>query len=218
MVVVGARAALLSGGSVGFMYDTRDSEFVTRSGIFYQLGVAGTLGSMEHVGYGEVATVLSHYAPLGGPFVFAMRFVTSLQFGRIPFFDLAQAGTFEPQYLLGGENGVRGVPQGRYAGRIKVGTNLEVRGTPFPRFTILGERLRIGTTTFFDAGRVWSDYAVISPADGNAIGLKYGVGAGIFLQWGEAAIFRVEAAYSPDAVSENPQLPLGIYVSDGLMF
>jgi hypothetical protein len=44
------------------------------------------------------------------------------------------------------------------------------------------------------------------------------VGGGLFLQWGEAAIFRIEAAYSPDAVSENPKLPLGLYVSDGLMF
>jgi hypothetical protein len=97
-------------------------------------------------------------------------------------------------------------------------TNLEVRGTPFPRFTILGQRFRIGTTVFFDAGRVWSDYAVISPADGNTLGLKYGVGGGLFIQWGEAAIFRFEAAYSPDATSENPLVPIGIYVSDGLMF
>ena len=71
---------------------------------------------------------------------------------------------------------------------------------------------------FVDVGRVWSDYAIISPADGNSIGLKYGIGAGVFLQWGEAAIFRVEVAYSPDAESENPGFPVGIYVSDGAMF
>jgi hypothetical protein len=44
------------------------------------------------------------------------------------------------------------------------------------------------------------------------------VGGGLFLQWGEAAIFRLEAAYSPDAESENPGFPVGIYVSDGVMF
>jgi len=38
------------------------------------------------------------------------------------------------------------------------------------------------------------------------------------MQWGEASIFRVEVAYSPDAESANPGFPLGIYVSDGLMF
>jgi hypothetical protein len=67
-------------------------------------------------------------------------------------------------------------------------------------------------------GRAWSDYSAISRADGNLVGLRFGVGGGAFLQWGEAAIFRVEVAYSPDAVSENPNLPIGIYVADGMMF
>jgi len=217
-VPIGADNAFLAGLAAGVMYDTRDSEFVTRRGVFYQVGAGATVGSSDRVFYGEASAVLAHYAPLGGPFTFASRFVLSFEFGRVPFYDLAQGGVFESQYLLGGETGVRGVPQGRYAGRVKVLSNLEVRATPFPRFTLLGERFRIGTTTFFDAGRVWSDYAVISPADGTKLGLKFGVGGGLFLQWGEAAIFRVEAAYSPDAVSENPALPLGIYVSDGLMF
>jgi outer membrane protein assembly factor BamA len=217
-VPVGAENAFLTGLAAGVMYDTRDSEFVTRRGVFYQLGLGATVGSAERVGYGEAAAVLSHYAPLVGPFLFASRFVLSFQFGRVPFYDLAQGGVFEPQYLIGGETGVRGVPQGRYVGRVKVASNIEVRSLPFPRFKLFGSQFRIGTTTFFDAGRVWSDYAVISRADGSTFGLKYGIGGGIFLQWGEAAIFRIEAAYSPDAVSENPQLPLGIYVSDGLMF
>jgi hypothetical protein len=216
--VYGGRPALLAGLGAGVMVDTRDSEFVTRRGIFYQVGLGATLGSTESLAYGNASAVLSHYAPLPGPFVFASRFVASFQFGRVPFYDLAEGGTFEPQYLLGGESGVRGVPEGRYAGLVKVVANTEIRATPFPRFIFLGQRMRIGTTAFFDAGRVWSQYAMISPADGATLGLKYGAGGGIFLQWGEAAIFRIEAAYSPDAESENPKLPLGIYVADGLMF
>ncbi|MGH7439732.1 MAG: BamA/TamA family outer membrane protein [Polyangiaceae bacterium] len=217
-VTYGGSAMGLAGLTVGAMYDTRDSEFVTRQGIFYQVGVGPTLGTAEGVAFGEASVVLAHFAPLPGPFVFASRFVASFQFGRIPFYDLAQGGNFEPQYLLGSENGVRGVPFGRYAGPIKIMTNLEIRATPFPRFKLLGQRLRIGTSTFFDAGRTWNEYKVISAADGDTLGLKYGVGGGIFLQWGEAAIFRIEAAFSPDAESENQNLPVGIYVSDGLMF
>jgi hypothetical protein len=110
------------------------------------------------------------------------------------------------------------VPQGRYAGLVKVFTNIEIRATPFPRFHLLGQRLRIGTTTFVDAGRAWEGYGVDPARDGTTLGLKYGIGGGLFLQWGEAAIFRLEAAYSPDAESENPGFPLGVYVSDGLMF
>jgi hypothetical protein len=214
----GGRSALLAGIAAGAIVDTRDSEFVTRRGIFYQVGLGATVGSNESLAYGNASAVLSHYAALPGPFIFASRFVASFQFGRVPFYDLAQGGTFEPQYLFGSESGVRGVPDGRYAGLVKVVANTEIRATPFPRFDLFGQHLRIGTTTFFDAGRVWSQYAIISPADGTTLGLKYGVGGGLFLQWGEAAIFRIEAAYSPDAVSENPSLPIGIYVADGLMF
>jgi outer membrane protein assembly factor BamA len=216
--VIGREAALLGTLAVGGIIDTRDSEFVTTRGIYYQVGLAATAGSAEGVSYGEVSAVLSHYAHIAAPIIFASRFVASFRFGRVPFYDLQQGGAFEGEWLLGGDGGVRGVPQGRYAGLVKAIANLEMRTTPFPRFRIWSEHFRLGTTTFFDAGRVWSDYKWISPADGTSIGLKFGVGGGLFLQWGEAAIFRVEVAYSPDAVSENPGFPLGVYVADGLTF
>jgi hypothetical protein len=38
------------------------------------------------------------------------------------------------------------------------------------------------------------------------------------LRWGQAGVFRLEAAYSPDAVSENPNFPIGLYLEDGVMF
>jgi hypothetical protein len=31
-------------------------------------------------------------------------------------------------------------------------------------------------------------------------------------------MLRIEAAYSPDAVSENPSFPIGLYVEDNVMF
>jgi outer membrane protein assembly factor BamA len=216
--VLGSPSMPLTGIAAGLMIDTRDNEFVTTRGVFYQLGVGATVGTSENVSFGEASAVLAHYAPLGGPLIFASRVVASFEFGRVPFYDLAQGGVFEPQYLLGGETGVRGVPMGRYAGKVKVIANTEVRALPFPRFTVLNQRIRIGLSAFFDVGRVWSEYSIISPADGTTLGAKYGAGLGAFLQWGEAAIFRVEVAYSPDAVSENPGFPVGIYVSDGVMF
>jgi hypothetical protein len=215
-LLYGAGQEGLASFAAGVMLDTRDNEFITTRGIFYQLGLGGTVGSAEGIGYGQASAVLSHYAPLGGPFIFAARIVADWQFGHVPFYDLQQGGIFEPQNLLGA-GGVRGVPEGRYAGAIKVVGNAEIR-VPFPRFHLFGQRFRVGTTTFVDAGRVWNDYNVDTAHDGNTLGLKYGVGGGAFLQWGEAAIFRLEAAYSPDAESENPGFPVGIYVSDGTMF
>jgi hypothetical protein len=222
-IVNGRRVALGTKASVqgtllgGIVIDTRDSEFVTRRGIYYQFGLGPTAGASEGIAYGQAGAVLSHYAPLPGPLIFASRFISSFQSGNVPFYDLQQGGAFEMQNLLGSEQGVRGVPQGRYGGRIKVIANFEIRAT-FPRFTLLHQRLRFGTTAFFDSGRTWRDYRYDPVSDGRKLGLKYGAGGGVFLQWGEAAILRVEAAFSPDAESANPGFPVGIYVAEGLMF
>lgn len=215
--VRGAETAVLGGIAAGVMVDTRDTEFVTRRGYFYQLGAGYTVGTSGVAAYANTSAILSHYVPIGGPFVFAQRFVASFEVGRVPFYDQQQGGTFEPQNLLGGETGVRGVPQGRYAGLVKTIANMEIRST-LPRFVLFEQRLRFGTTAFFDAGRAWSDYSIDRARDGSKLGLKYGIGGGVFLQWGEAAIFRIEAAYSPDAAAENRGFPVGIYVADGLMF
>jgi len=215
--VRGIEPSLLGTLAGGLMYDTRDSEFVTSRGLFYQLGVAATVGSAESVRYGEASAVLAHYVPISAPFILAARAVASFKFGNVPYYELAQGGVFESQYMFGGESGVRGVPNGRYSGSIKTLANFEVRST-LPRFVFLQQRIRFGTTTFVDVGRAWSDYSLHAAADGKGVGLKYGIGAGAFIQWGEAAIFRVEAAYSPDAATENPGFPVGIYVADGLMF
>jgi hypothetical protein len=215
-VAVGAQNEALAGTAAGIMIDLRDSEFITTSGIFYQLGAGATVGSGEGIAYGQTSAVLEHFARIGGPVIFASRVIADLEFGRVPFYDLQQGGIFEPQYLFGSETGIRGVPQGRYAGAVKVVSNIEIR-VPLPRFRLFGQRFRFGTTTFFDAGRVWAGY-LPDARDGTSLGLKYGIGGGGFIQWGEAAIFRLEAAYSPDAESENPGFPIGIYVSDGLMF
>jgi hypothetical protein len=90
--------------------------------------------------------------------------------------------------------------------------------TPVRPFTVLSRPFLVGTTTFFDAGRAFADYRPDPILDGNKLDPKFGVGVGIFAFWGSSALFRVEVAYSPDAVSENPHLPIGIYVADGLMF
>ena len=85
-------------------------------------------------------------------------------------------------------------------------------------FGFLGQQFRLGAQAFADAGRIWSDFKIDKERDGTGIGLKYGVGGGVHFIWGEAAIIRLEVAYSPDATSANPGLPLGLYAADGLAF
>jgi hypothetical protein len=169
------------------------------------------------VRYAEIGAILRGFVPLVGPLVLAGRLVANAQVGNVPFFDLFQAGPLDQKEMPGGSAGIRGVPVGRYLGPIKVIGNIELRAM-LTQFTILKQTFTLGNDVFFDTGRVWSDYSFRSPLDGRGIGLKYGVGGGIYVLWGEAAMLRIEAAYSPDAVSENPTLPVGIYVNDNTMF
>jgi len=214
--VVGRDPAVLGTLGVGVIFDTRDNEFVTRRGIFYQLGVADTLGTAENVHFGEASAVLSHYASLGPRVVFASRMFGSFKFGTIPFYELHQGGVFDPMYMVGGYRGVRGVRLGRYAGAVKVVTNTELRLFPFESFRVFGKNLLCALDVFFDAGRVWSDYHLASNVDARELGLKYSGGGGFIFQWDAASIFRVEAAASPAA--DPSSFPVSFYLENGLIF
>lgn len=213
--VVGGKTSFIETLGTGVYVDTRDNEFVTREGLYYQLGVAETVGTQERVSYGEASMVLAHYARLVGQFSFASRFVGSFKFGRVPFEEQQQGGVFVPQYLVGGEDGVRGVVLGRFAGLVKLVSNFEIRATPYPSFKIFNYRMRIGQTAFVDVGRVFADYRNDPVRDGRNLGLKVGLGGGIIFQFDESLVFLVEAAYSQ---TNTAKLPLSIYLGSGMHF
>lgn len=211
--IPGAANAFLGTVAAGVVIDTRDDEFLPHRGVYDQIGVAETVGSAERVVYTETSAVLSTFIPIAKRVTFATRTVASLKFGRVPFYDLQTGGVFNPQPLLGSIDGVRGVRLGRYAGRAKLIANYEIRTTPIPSFKVLSYKLQIGTVTFFDCGRVWSDYSSdLAKADGTRLGIKWGAGGGLFFRFDKSSIFRVEAAYSPD---ENET---SFYVASGLIF
>jgi Omp85 superfamily domain len=214
--IAGTQAALLSSVAAGVIVDTRDNEFVPSKGSYYQLGGGGTIGSAERVAYGELALVMATYFPLARGVTLATRLMTSFQLGRVPFYDLQQGGVFYQQYMLGGDDGLRGVRQGRYAGHVKLLANYELRTALIPRFRVFHWRLQVGTTTFFDAGRVFSDYDTPS-LDGRGLGVKYSTGGGFFFQWDQSSVFRVEAAYSPDN-RDTGGFPVFFYLANGLIF
>jgi hypothetical protein len=213
---LGTEHAFLSTLAAGVVLDTRDDEFVPTRGVYYQIGAAGTVGSAERVAYGETSAVLSSYFPIVPSVTIASRLMSSFELGRVPFYDLQQGGVFNQQYMIGGDRGVRGVPLGRYAGHVKMLLNTELRTTLIPHFRVARWRVRVGTTTFADVGRVWSDYGTPG-LDGTTLSLKCGVGGGLFFQWDRASVFRVEMAYSPTDRATGG-LPIGIYLANGLSF
>jgi hypothetical protein len=203
----------------GVIYDTRDSEVFPRRGSYHHAGLRAILAApvAADVYYGGAGAKFATYLPIGRTATLALRAVADLEFGQPPVYDLYTGGAFLTDEMIGGPFAVRGVPDGRYSGLIKVLANAELRGMPI-QVRILGVPFGFGGNLLVDTGRLWSDYSFRSPRDGTGVGLKWGAGAGAYLLWGQAAIFRLEVAYSPDARSENPSLPLGIYVEDGVMF
>jgi hypothetical protein len=206
----------LSGSPI---YDTRDNEIFPRRGSYHHVGLRVTLAAPVGAGvyYGGAGAKLATYLPIGETATLALRALADLEFGNVPVYDLYTGGAFMTDEMIGGPFAVRGVPDGRYSGLIKVLGNAELRAMPI-RVRVLGAPLGFGGNLLLDAGRLWSDYTFRSPRDGSGVGLKWGAGGGGYLLWGRAAIFRLEIAYSPDARSENPGFPLGVYVEDGVMF
>jgi hypothetical protein len=206
--------------AAGFVYDTRDNEIFPRRGSYDDMGLRATVGFPSGAGvrYGGAGARIAKYIPLGsGPAILALRGVADLEFGNVPVYDLYTGGVFLTDEMIGGSSAVRGVPDGRYSGLIKVFGNSELRALLL-HVRLLGQQFAFGGNLLFDVGRLWTDYTFHNRVDGSGIGLKWGAGGGGYLQWGQAAVFRIELAYSPDAKSENPGFPVGIYVEDGVMF
>jgi Omp85 superfamily domain len=217
--VEGVRPLGIVSFAVGFVFDSRDNEIFPRRGQFHQASVRYVEGFPLGSGirYEQASAIFAWFVPIGHDSVFALRGVLDFKIGQVPFYDLFTAGPFIASPMPGGAEGVRGVPIGRYLGPIKGIANAELRTLVAP-LHFLGGSFRFGGSAFADAGRVWSDYSFSSPLDGTGTGLKYGVGMGAYLLWGQAAIFRMDVSYSPDAMADNPRFPLGIYVEDGTMF
>jgi hypothetical protein len=217
--VIGGEPLGIGSVAAGVVYDSRDDEIFPRSGQRHQASLRHSQGFPLDSGvhYEEASAIVSWFAPMGADTVFAVRGVVDLEMGHVPFYDLATGGPFIVTEMPGGSAGVRGVPVGRYNGPIKAVANAEIRTLAAPAH-VLGGSFRFGGCVFADTGRVWSDYSFASRLDGSGVGLKYGAGVGAYLLWGQAAMFRLDVAYSPDAVAENPSFPVGIYVEDGTMF
>jgi hypothetical protein len=204
----------------GVIFDSRDNEYFPYRGHYHQLGIKYVQGIpfSADIQYGQESNVFAWFIPLHEKFVFATRALLDLQVGNVPFYDLFSGGPFKTQYMLGGSAGIRGVPIGRFLGRIKIIANEEVR-TMFWDFKLAGQAFHVGAGAFFDTGRLWLNYTFDAPQDGSFPGLKFGTGLAGYVIWGQAAVFRVDVAYSPSATAfSSSSIPIAIYVEDNMMF
>lgn len=195
---------------LGVQWDDRNAEVSPHRGGWHQLEARvspGGAGAFPY-SYGQLDAILRFFLPVADSTTLALRLVGDALVGSPPFFELAR---FDDTYALGGALGVRGVPGPRYYGRVKVLGNVEVRVALFP-FHAFGKELTFGVVGFLDGGRVWADFRRNPELDGNAIGLKYGVGGGLRLLSGNRFVVRADVAWSPDA------RPIGGYFGAGHPF
>ncbi len=202
--------------AAGITYDTRNHEFVPSKGFFCEAQLRASPGLGNDLNFGGATLDGRSYVSLYGEYlVLASRLFADLLFGNVPVCELSRAASFENREYPGGRDGFRGVPEGRYHGKVKIGGDVELRST-FWTFHLLGERFRVGALLLADAGRIWAGYGKAPALDGTGAGIKWGAGVGVRVQVGETVVARFDFAYSPDSAAIG--VPIGIYVDMGHVF
>jgi hypothetical protein len=182
--------------SYGVGWDSRDNEVSPTGGQFHTLRFDLSPGATSGVPFDwmRVNLALRTYVTMVPKrLVFAVRVVVDSLTGNPPFYELAR---YDNTYAVGGGRGVRGIPAQRYHGKLKVFSNLELRGNLL-EFDALGKENQLGVVLFLDSGRVWADYRRSEELDGQGFGLKTGVGGGVRVQAGKSFVLRGDIAGSP---------------------
>jgi len=182
--------------ALGLVHDTRDHETVATRGAYHDASVRCGGAVSESGRFCAVNLTLRGYRGLLGQYLsLAGRVLGDLAFGNPPLVELTRYGGVEGGSGPGGTRGIRGVPQGRLAGKGKFVANLELRSFFLP-FSIGSQRFSLGAVAFADAGRVWADGWSSSSRDGD-FRLHWGAGGGPRMRWGDSLLIRADVAYAP---------------------
>lgn len=205
--------------AAGVQYDTRDRELAPTRGVFLEATVRGAAGPLtgNDLTFGGLTVHLRGYQEVWpGRVVLAGRVLLDAVFGRPPLHQLSRSGGFSEVWMLGGADGVRGIPEGRYQGRLRLAGNLEAR-VHLIDFGFWDQRFEVGVVAAVDAGRVWADWTPRPDLDGAGLGLHPSFGGGLRLRWGETVMIRLDVAYAPWPAG-TPGDPVGVYFDLGHVF
>lgn len=200
--------------SAGALLDTRDHEYTPTRGTFTELSVRASPGAQLGLRYAAVTLNSAWYRGLVGDYLsVALRGVVDVIAGDAPFYELTRFGALMPRDGPGGGWSLRGVPRQRYAGKIKLIQNVELRSL-FWRFRIRGSQFAVGAVAFLDAARIWADWRRTEIGGEGVDGgtFKLGTGAGLRVRWGETFLVRFDGAWSPT------DRTTGFYVDVGHVF
>ncbi len=210
----GTEPHLLAVVSLGLLLDTRDHEYTPTRGSFTELAVRTSPGIQEDLRYVGFTVNTAWFRPIVGEYLsVGLRGLFDAIAGHPPFYELTRFGALMPRDGPGGGWSLRGVVRQRYAGKIKLIHNLELRSL-FWRFRIRKSQFVVGAVTFLDAARLWADWrpTILDQANIDAGSFKLGTGGGLRVRWGETFLVRLDVAYSP--TDRSP----GFYVDVGHVF
>lgn len=175
-------------GRLALVYDTRDNEYNTHSGLLLE---AGTQVGSGGDGYTRQYVILRGYLPVREGTVLAARIAGS-GMGGTPTLDarFTLPGWEHEIPVLGGEYSHRALNYGRLTGRGTLFGNFEVRHDVLP----FGDLGAITLLAFLDAGRVFEQEDFKLTTDG----MKVGGGGGVALRILRSSIFTFNFAGGPD--------------------
>jgi hypothetical protein len=185
--------------NLGALFDTRDHEYTPTRGTFTEISARSSPGVQQDLRYVGLTVNSAWYRAIVGEYLsVAFRGVGDFILGDAPFYELARFGALTPRDGPGGGWSVRGIPRQRYAGKIKLIQNLELRSL-FWKFKVRKSRFAVGAVAFVDAARLWADTRPTF-LDGESVDggtFKVGTGGGLRVRWGETFLIRFDGAYSP---------------------
>ena len=200
--------------ALGLIWDGRDNQLQPSQGGFVEVCVRASPGGLtgESFLFGGLTVDARAYQYLGSKrVIFAARLLGDFILGDAPFHELTSGGAFERYWMFGGRNGVRGIPEGRFHGRIKVMTSVELRGQ-FVEFELFEQDFQFGAVAFADAGRLWGGPGTSRQQDGDGLGLKWGAGVGLRMRYNRSTLLKGDLAFSPEALDVRPSVPIGLYL------
>lgn len=200
--------------NLGLLFDTRNHEYTPTRGTFTELATRSSPGVQDGLRYIAFTLNSAWYKSLVGDYLqLALRGVVDVIAGDAPIYEMTRFGALMPRDGPGGGWSLRGVPRQRYAGKIKLIHNFEVRSM-FWRFNVRKSRFVVGAVAFFDAARIWADFRRTEIGGESVDGgtFKLGTGGGLRVRWGETFLVRVDGAYSPTDRTH------GVYIDIGHIF
>ncbi len=193
----GARGGRVALGEVGLLYDTRDREIGTHSGVFASAAafVAPQLGGVSDFAFHGYDAAFRAYVPLWLGATLAVRGLYDRKLAGIPdvrsetsavpFFERMLYEGITYNEGLGGAGTIRGIARYRVEGEEKMLANVQLRANLFTTH-LFDKTQEYGLAAGLDAGRARQPGFDAVDAAGAAVGIRF--------IWDRAILFRVEVA------------------------